>query len=115
MEHDMKAGIVAALISLFSTGVMGQPMMYGLGTQGCGKYVAVADQGKRGDGQEVYQYITWMSGFMSHASSVNGVDYFKNSDTESVQLWLENYCRAHPLEPFAIAVAQLMVELSKKQ
>jgi hypothetical protein len=111
----MKRWVVATLVSLFSTGVMAQPMMYGLGTQGCGKYVAATDQAKRGDGQAVYQYITWMSGFMSHASGVNGVDYFKNSDTESVQLWLENYCRAHPLEPFATAVTQLAIALTKAQ
>ncbi|MFJ3471018.1 hypothetical protein [Pseudomonas sp. NPDC090201] len=112
MKEWVKA---AALTTLFSTGAVAQPMVYGLGTQGCGKYVAATDQSRRGDSQAIYQYITWMSGFISHASAVDGTEYFKNSDTDSIALWLERYCRAHPLEPFSTAVVHLMLELTKKQ
>jgi hypothetical protein len=112
----MKAlATAAALATLFSTGAIAQPMVYGVGTQGCGKYVAATEQFRRGDSQAIYQYITWTSGFVSHASAVDGTEYFKNSDTDSIALWLENYCRAHPLEPFSTAVMELMLELIKKQ
>lgn len=112
----MKARIAAvALTSLLCGTVNAQPMAYGVGTQGCGKYVAATDQAKRGDSQAVYQYLAWMAGFVSHASLLDGVEYFEGSDTDSVQLWLENYCRAHPLEPFSTSVMHLMLELSKKQ
>ncbi len=103
------------LSSLFSMGATAQPMVYGVGSQGCGKYVAATDQSKRGAPQAAYVYMTWMSGFVSHASVLDSTDYFKNSDTESVGLWLENYCRTHPLESFSTAVISLMFELVKKQ
>lgn len=102
------------LASAMSMGVCAQGMNYGYGTQGCGKYVAAIEDAKRGDTANLYLFVSWMQGFVSFASLKNDTDYLKNVDRESIQLWLENYCKANPLDSFSIAVTDLLGTLMKK-
>jgi hypothetical protein len=112
----MKAWIAAVALvgALGSGGAVAQAMTYGVGTAGCGEYVSAAEATRIGNVSAIQPYLHWLSGFVSYASSQSGVDYFKGQKTPNVQLWLENYCRAHPLEQFSMSALNLLLELSKK-
>lgn len=113
----MKAWIGAiALVGLMAgTEVQAETKTYGLGGSSCGGFVSASEATRTGSQQSVYSYMMWFSGYATMASGQTGIDYFKGSDTESMQLWLESYCRANPLAMFNEAAVHLMVELHKKQ
>lgn len=115
----MKAGMAAAAaIALVATLTAGHAsangMAYGYGAQGCGKFVEATDQKKAGDSYSSDLFMSWMAGFASYSSGLSGSETLKGTDATSVQLWLENYCRAHPLERFFSAVTHLLQELAEK-
>lgn len=112
----MKTWMVAGLVSALSCSTaMGEAMTYGLGTTTCGLYVTAAEEARAGQPYGVLMYMSWFSGYATMASGQSNIDYFKGTDTKSVQLWLENYCRANPLSTFNAAAVSAMVELHKKQ
>ncbi|KNC06215.1 hypothetical protein AC788_19615 [Pseudomonas sp. RIT-PI-a] len=109
----MKLHIAAAALAgmIGSVTAMAVPMVYGQGSQSCGEYVAATDRARNGDQSAVYPFTVWMSGYVSYASAVSGVEYFTGLDNKGVQLSMENYCRRHPLDRFVSAVTNLMTEI----
>jgi hypothetical protein len=88
-------------------------MSYGLGPTTCGLYVTAVEESRTDATTGVYTYMTWLSGYATRVSSENNIDYFKGTDTKSIQLWLENYCRANPLKTFNEAADSALLELQK--
>ena len=112
----MKAGTaVSAMVGVLASGsAMAEPTFYGHGARSCGSFVAAAEATRHG-ANETYPYMVWISGFFSSMSAETGFSYPKGSDTQSFELWLENYCRAKPLSMFGEAVLGLLLELPPKQ
>ncbi|UZE04695.1 hypothetical protein [Pseudomonas corrugata] len=112
----MKAGIstAMALVTALASGqATAVAMNYGYGSLGCGKFIAATDEKRAGFPQTTNLYMAWLSGFASYASAVSEADFFDGTDSDSVQLWLENYCRANPLKPFSMAASSFLLERMK--
>lgn len=115
----MKVSGVAVVVALagliVGAEVQAEGKTFGLGGASCGEFVSASEATRTGNQQSVYSYMMWFAGYATMASGQTGIDYFKGTDTKSMQLWLENYCRTNPLAMFNEAAVHLMVELHKKQ
>jgi hypothetical protein len=96
------AGAAAALL----TGVAQAKTIMGSGAAGtCGMFVVDTDK---------LSQLSWAMGWLSRASLMHTGDMLAPIDRSGLQVWLENYCRANPLERFANAVEMLEAELAKR-
>ena len=79
----------------------------------CGTYVVARDEGRRGDYRKVNDHSAWLMGYLTgyNARTSDTYDIMGNKDLQSLLLWLENYCKQHPLDSFAVAVNFLIIEL----
>jgi hypothetical protein len=53
----------------------------------------------------------WLTGFMTGMAVGTSVDVLRDVDGDSVLLWMDNYCKAHPLDKVATGAATLFIEL----
>lgn len=107
----MKARIAAgiALVALLGSGqALATGKVYGYGILGCGKFIEAIEEKRAGFPCSADLFMTWLSGFVSYAAASQEHDYFEGTDAASVQLWLENYCRTNPLEPFNSAAIRFL-------
>lgn len=56
----------------------------------------------------------WLTGFLSGAAFSSNIDVLKNTDAESVYLWMDNYCRSHSLDTVTAGANALLIELTKR-
>ncbi len=112
----MKKLILIVAMALVSSSVWGGVYIMGAGTIGCGEFV------KERQESDVKSDLNsqWILGFISainvrrneeNEDSVLGMD----TDIVSIELWLENYCREHPLEKLYKASKALIVELEERE
>lgn len=57
---------------------------------------------------------TYLAGLMSGIAVGTISNFLAKTDTDSVFLWMDNYCRAHPLDKLIDGGIKLAGELSKK-
>lgn len=114
MKKFPRIHLVAILLAFTGCAAQAQSKVYGNGAASCGLFVAAAEAARQGN-PSVDSYMMWFSGYASLASAQTGIDYFAGADVKGQQLWLENYCRAHPLAQFDEAAAQLMGTLTQRQ
>lgn len=90
---------------------------YGEGNASCGKYVE-----SKNDEIQRYIYLVWLNGYLTAFNQYqsNKLKIFNGShdvkrglDLEALMLWLENYCRENPLDPYLKAIMMLRDELLK--
>ncbi len=73
----------------------------------CGSWVSH----RRAPRPMLAQYEQWVLGFVSGiAVTQMSTDFLKGLDPAAVYGWLDNYCRAHPLEPLPNALQDLAQE-----
>ena len=82
-------------------------LVRGIGTDTCGQYIKANVTQKN-------WYLMWYTGYISgvNASLPGKYDHSNKIDIDSLDLWLENYCKNNPLETFERAVASLLKETS---
>jgi hypothetical protein len=103
----MKAIIV--FLVMITTDVYPQELVWGVGKNSCGSYInAAAEVGSRPLGtifgyNELGLYEQWFQGLASGFAVHSHRDVFKKTDSRGIFLWLENYCRKHPLDNFYTA------------
>ena len=83
----------------------------GAGVKDCAVYVA---ESKKGSSMH-YINLNWAKGFISGVNYINAKTrgnsrLGKGLDLESLTLWIENYCKAHPAATLADASAALVEE-----
>jgi hypothetical protein len=78
------------------------------GTTSCGTYVEAQ---KSGNGK--HELTVWLWGFFTAYNwrTLDTVDILDSTDEAGMQLWIENYCRAKPLESLTDAAMALTREL----
>ncbi len=57
---------------------------------------------------------TWFLGYLSGRADQSGKDFLKGTDSDSVFLWLDNYCRDHPqmdLDKAGIALVRELMQM----
>ncbi|RWL47216.1 MAG: hypothetical protein EOR60_09645 [Mesorhizobium sp.] len=85
----------------------------GAGTDSCGRWVSSAN-----DGALHVAYMSWVLGYLSAfnmaKSAHSGQDsLFNQTDVQSLDLWVSNYCNAHPLKNLSDAALELAIEVTK--
>jgi hypothetical protein len=58
--------------------------------------------------------VTWLVGFLSGIAFALNKDFLRGTDNASLELWVDNYCRANPLHDSDDAGARLAIELIRK-
>ncbi len=82
---------------------------YGAGAESCGDWVLHA----KSDGSAIHvSEKSWVLGFISGAWF--GGFTLVQTDLPAMNLWMDNYCTAHPLDNVATAAGMLAVELHRK-
>jgi hypothetical protein len=60
-------------------------------------------------------YGYWALGFLSGSNlNIGEVDFLKGRDADGIYAWIDNYCKANPLEKVTEAVANLAAELYQR-
>jgi hypothetical protein len=120
--------LIAATLALTcqtsGSALAGKYTEYGEGTVSCGTYVQAAERQRiSGSSVRYLQFTGFTNGYLTAlnwmASAVGVQDgTYKNimqgTDLEGQMLWLENYCRQHPLSDFGVAVSELVIVLTKQ-
>ena len=90
--------------------------LYGAGAESCGKWI---EFGK--DEIMRYHFNQWVLGFISAASVFDGAKKLgfesgelAETDSDTVDAWMENYCRENPLDKIVIAAGVLVGELAEQ-
>jgi hypothetical protein len=84
--------------------------VFGHGLVSCGKWTE-ARRTTTGQGL----YIQWLAGFLSGLNiESKGPDVLNGQGFDALMAWVDNFCRANPLEPIATAGFALMKELRSK-
>jgi hypothetical protein len=90
----ISVGLMLAVVSTSASDVT----VFGAGTQSCGAFLAV-------DSSDRVGYMAWAAGYLT------GVNDVKNRqvtiDMDGVMGWLHNYCEAHPLDSYFVALDTL--------
>ena len=90
----------------------------GEGLNSCGSWV-VAERNDAYFGLKVQWVLGFLSG-MNMRAKIDGVPTTSNPikqvrDGDAVQVWMDNYCKAHPTEKIGEAATTLMYELEHRQ
>jgi hypothetical protein len=100
MQFLLPAALAVALLNMsakaqtYSAG--------GIGNSSCGTWTAAR---LRPNGSEAYSNGQWILGFLSGVGWTREYDPLNRVDAPGVFAWIDNYCRAHPLDPIADAGA----------
>jgi hypothetical protein len=84
--------------------------MWTLATPSCGQWV----QQRNPDGRTAEVYRFWLLGYVSGLAVASGTDKLKSTDSASIELWMDNYCRANPLKYVDEGGTVLFNELGEK-
>lgn len=57
---------------------------------------------------------SWFLGYLSGRADESGKSFMKGTDNDSIFLWLDNYCRAHPSKALESAGTELVRELIRE-
>jgi hypothetical protein len=93
----------ALLLSASSTSAV-TITMKGIGAQSCGTWV------------ESYSppMLVWVQGFLSHGAHARQGNILADVGHEAINVWIDNYCRAHPLDLISTAAFELELELAAR-
>jgi hypothetical protein len=80
-----------------------------IGDMTCPKWTS-----NRADPTTAVQSRSWLLGFMTGLAITSQTDVLQYTDAESVGLWMDNYCRAHPLDTVATSGLALFTELRER-
>ena len=114
--HLVRAvGTTALLWGLLSTTHAGERlhMVYGVGNDSCGKWSAARKDGS------YYEMANWVAGYITAVDTASpympeGYKELRKTDADAYSAWLDNYCKANPLETLAKASMALVAALATK-
>lgn len=87
-----------------------KPQVTVRGASSCGLWV----KNRETNSLERSSDLAWVLGFLSGISMGSTVNVFKDiRDSESLVLWMDNYCKANPLKDVAAGSVALVLELQK--
>jgi hypothetical protein len=90
----------------------------GLGNKSCGSWI----EARRANNVTSDIFEGWIAGFLSGSNSIAahtaGIDILSEAstqgDAQGLWAWIDNYCRAHPLNSIAAAADALGAELIRR-
>jgi hypothetical protein len=87
------------------------------GSRSCGKWVEekrLANSMNEMNRIPVLITKNWFLGYLSGRAGESGKNFLKGTDSESIFLWLDNYCQANPdknLDNAGLALARELMQL----
>lgn len=82
------------------------------GDRSCGDWVISKEQSNKG---EYVINLTWFTGYMSGLAAGMNADVLQGVDGNSIMVWVDNYCKANPLQYLSSAGIDLFLELKNKK
>src|SRR5437016_2491205 len=78
----------------------GEYQVMGMGSRSCGWFVSAHDTD-----EWRFEIMQWILGYLTAFNVITPNTYSiqGNADTKGLELWISNYCQAHPLESIATA------------
>lgn len=114
-------GLVAVIVCLTCVTVAAQDRAVGVATWGigqisCGRFIQERERRAGAHGPYDATFRQWLLGFITALNWMDPDrrDLLEGSDAEGAMLWVENYCRAKPLDTFLDAALALRQELGNK-
>ena len=107
----MIRSILAVALLISSAAEAAQPGKYnllGTGTVSCGSWTAWRQHDERGVRVEALLAEQWVLGFLSgigYARAFYGENPLNGLDADAVWTWMDNHCRANPLDDLAASTA----------
>ena len=108
--------IILALL-MMSSQVYAGWIIYGPGSQTCGRFVTVLDGYRKkipSDTMDFFDFMGWLSGYATGQSLQSDEDVLRGKTFEAITLWLENYCREHPSDDFFTASTKFLNALRER-
>ncbi len=108
----LRWALIAILVAAFlspAIAAAGGVMVKGYPT--CGAWI----QTRSPDGKPAHDATIWVLGFLSGVAWESNQDIIDSVDPASIDVWMDNYCHAHPLNNVANGVASLAKELQAKK
>lgn len=87
------------------------------GSRSCGKWMEekrLATSAKEMNKIPVLISRSWFLGYLSGRADVSGRNFLKGTDSDSIFLWLDNYCQANPekdLDQGGVELARELMQL----
>lgn len=106
----MRAMLVAVAVMSASPAIAETVNTSGAGGISCGKWTASRVSPMA---PEKMMVVSWVQGFLSSLSLSTNRDLLGGRDFEALLGYVDNYCRAHPLDRIADATVSLADELSR--
>ena len=107
-ENNMNKNVLLMVcVMLFSTSTNAYTT---LGVRSCGEWIK--DRGS--PSVMTAAQLNWLGGYLTGVSEFTRTDIINSVDKESLYLWVDNYCKAHPLEDTSSAAYNLTVELLQR-
>ena len=105
----MKKLLAGALIALLGLNASAVTVM---GFVSCGTWV---DYKEKNNKVGIIAAERWLTGYLSGFSVAQDIDVLVDADLKSLSLWMDNYCRANPLDSISDGGLALFLELAKKK
>jgi hypothetical protein len=99
--------LVAGLVSI-STPTFAQGTRLGVAT--CGEWIQ--ERARQSILSTAYEF--WLLGYLSGVSVALGVRFLPSTNAASIEAWMDNYCRANPLDSVGEGADKLAKELIKR-
>lgn len=59
--------------------------------------------------------VTWLVGYLSGLAWESNKDFLRGTDNPSIELWMDNYCKANPLKHISDGANELAAELIRQK
>ena len=114
------AGLLGIVVNMPAQGETRTVIGAGMG---CGDWTRARLSEQRGNNNvgdliHRYQMFAWVTGYLSGANEISqGPDFLTErtgTSTSAIEGWIDNYCKANPLDSMAIAAAALKTDLQTR-
>lgn len=105
---------ISLILAVFAIGISSNcSAIEVIGTPDCGGWIT--SRAEPNQKAVAIRNGSWLRGFISGLSVGRNIDYIKNHPSgDSLDLWMDNYCKNHPLDNLNEGVAALAEELYLK-
>jgi hypothetical protein len=108
--------ITSVLLSLFlmSCLITSANAVVTFGATSCGTWVANKSKNEADGWASIIDHY-WLMGYLGGLATYSNADVLKDRDSNSIFLWVDNYCQINPLKNSADAGIDLFLELKKQK
>ena len=82
------------------------------GMPSCGNWIS---EREKSDNKPDYANRLWLLGYMSGIAAGTNKNFLPGTDSDSIYLWMDNYCKSHPLKNVSDGGLYLYFELLEQK